>query len=462
MQQSTYLFYDIETTGLNCCFDQILQFAAIRTDLALNEIERHNIQVKLRDDVIPSPYALITHRISLDAMQDNNALNEYEAIKKIHQLVNQPGTISLGYNTLGFDDEFLRFSFHRNLLTPYTHQYANQCNRMDIYPITVTNYLYGNSHIKWPIINEKVSLKLEAINQHNNWVSGQAHNALVDVEATIALAKQLFKNQEMWQYLTGYFNKATDLQRLSQCPIAIESNNKKFRHALLIQGKFGYNNKFQAPVLHLGSHQQYKNQTLLLRLDQAKLRNVTADNIDEHCQVIRKKLGEGCITLAPQKRFMQQLDADRISEMNQNIQWLGDNVDLLFKIAEYYQTFQYDKIPNIDIDAALYELDFPSQQLLNQFKQFHRATVTEKLRMLESFTCPKRQQQARRILQRNFATIIDKEKTNYTDNCTDYKGNKLYDSNTALKEINEIERDHLDTEQISLLASLRTLLENKR
>ena len=40
---ATYLFYDLETTGLNPCFDQVLQFAAIRTDLSLNEIERHEI-----------------------------------------------------------------------------------------------------------------------------------------------------------------------------------------------------------------------------------------------------------------------------------------------------------------------------------------------------------------------------------------------------------------------------------
>ncbi len=28
---SSYLFYDIETTGLNKAFDQVLEFAAIRT-----------------------------------------------------------------------------------------------------------------------------------------------------------------------------------------------------------------------------------------------------------------------------------------------------------------------------------------------------------------------------------------------------------------------------------------------
>ena len=35
-----YVFYDLETTGMNPAFDQILQFAAVKTDLDLNEIER--------------------------------------------------------------------------------------------------------------------------------------------------------------------------------------------------------------------------------------------------------------------------------------------------------------------------------------------------------------------------------------------------------------------------------------
>ena len=39
----TFLFYDIETTGLSRAFDQILEFAAIRTDLDLNEIERFQV-----------------------------------------------------------------------------------------------------------------------------------------------------------------------------------------------------------------------------------------------------------------------------------------------------------------------------------------------------------------------------------------------------------------------------------
>ncbi|UCD77875.1 MAG: exodeoxyribonuclease I, partial [Desulfobacterales bacterium] len=180
---ASYLFYDIETTGLNKAFDQVLQFAAIRTDHQLNEIERHDIKVKLRPDVIPSPLAILTNRIPVS--EPAGGLCEYEATVQIHALMNEPETVSIGYNTLGFDDEFLRFSFHRNLLTPYTHQYRNGCRRMDLFPIAIVYWLYQRQVLNWPVINGKPSLKLEHLGAENRMVNGQSHEALVDVETTV-------------------------------------------------------------------------------------------------------------------------------------------------------------------------------------------------------------------------------------------------------------------------------------
>ncbi len=107
----TYLFYDVETSGLNPAFDQILTFASIRTDLSLNEISRDLITVKLRRDIVPSPYAFITHGLTKDEL--DGGVTEYQAALRIHTLFNTPGTISLGYNSLGFDDDFLRFLFYQ-------------------------------------------------------------------------------------------------------------------------------------------------------------------------------------------------------------------------------------------------------------------------------------------------------------------------------------------------------------
>ena len=53
-----YMFYDTETTGIETAFDQILQFAAIRTDDDLNELGCFNIRCRLLPHIIPSPIAL--------------------------------------------------------------------------------------------------------------------------------------------------------------------------------------------------------------------------------------------------------------------------------------------------------------------------------------------------------------------------------------------------------------------
>ena len=84
----TYLFYDIETTGLSKVFDQVLHFAAIRTDMNLREIERYEIKIKLNSDVIPSPAAMITHRMRCSELAKGT--HEYDAINHIHQWMNHP------------------------------------------------------------------------------------------------------------------------------------------------------------------------------------------------------------------------------------------------------------------------------------------------------------------------------------------------------------------------------------
>lgn len=275
----TYLFYDLETTGLNKAFDQVLQFAAIRTTLELKELERYEINIKLNPDIIPSPYALITHHIGLQPV--DGAISEWAALKQIHQYLNQPGTISLGYNTLGFDDEFLRFSFHRNLLSPYTHQFANQCSRMDLYPIAVMYYLFKSNILTWPKIDGKTSFKLDQLSLMNQLAVGRAHNAMVDVEATLALAQLFFQEKEMWNYLKDFFNKKIEQERLR--PL---SNNNL---ALLVDGRLAHQG-YQSVAVYLGQHNYYKNQTLWLLLDTSKFTQITRDDIATTTRVINRSL----------------------------------------------------------------------------------------------------------------------------------------------------------------------------
>lgn len=465
MTTKTYLFYDIETTGLNKCFDQVIQFAAIRTDLKLNELERTEIKIKLNPDVIPSPYALITHHIGIHATK--NDLTELEGIEKIHALINTPGTISLGYNTLGFDDEFLRFSFFKNLLPPYTHQFANQCSRMDIYPIAVMYYLYKPSVLRWPMIDGRVSLKLDNLNAENQLAEGRAHDAMVDVLATVALARKLFQEKEMWNYVTGYFNKKTDLERAAQLTNAFSIGNTHYKEGLCIQGKMGNKKNFQAPVLGLGQHRHYKNQSLWLMLDHEDLQKTTENNIADMTWVIRKKAGEDPLLLPTSERFFGALDPARQQRAQDNKAWLQKKPELLQKIADYHQHYKYPEVDNVDIDAVLYMQGFPTPQEDALYRQFHGATPDKKLNIADRFPNKHRREQAVRVVGRCYPALLQgDDKTvyeEYLDACfshdapalRDFKGSLKLTPAQAMLDIATIRKEReLSDEQEQLLQEL--------
>ena len=399
-KNTTFLFYDIETTGLNKCFDQVLQFAAIRTDSELNEIARYEITITLNSDVIPSPYAVITHRIGPSEFK--TGISEYEAIQKIHALLNTPNTISVGYNTLGFDDEFLRFSFYKNLLPPYTHQYANQCGRMDLYPITVLYYLFKPAQLQWPMQNDTVSFKLENLNAANHFFKGQAHNAMVDVEVTLALAKKLHQDKTMWQFVTDYFNKKTDESRLISCETDTEINHQKYKIGLMINGKLGSGSRYVAPVIALGNHLHYKNQTLWLRLDQTALLSCEKNKAIAESKVIRKRLGEPPIFLPLKDRYLSLLSDDRKHILDNTVHWIHENPDVFKAIQTHYQHEKYQEVPERDIDAALYDSAFPTNEEEKQYRAFHAAIPVEKESHIQHFSNDARKIQAMRIMGRHF------------------------------------------------------------
>ncbi len=468
----TYLFYDIETTGLSKSFDQVLQFAAIRTDLNLQELERHEFKIKLNPDVIPAPRALLTHRIGIEAAA--NGIPEIDAIRQIHALLNEPGTISVGYNTLGFDDEFLRFSFYRNLLPPYSHQFANLCQRMDLYPITVMYHLYKNDIIKWPIIEDRLSLKLENLNRANNFVPGRAHDAMVDVEITLALARRFIQAREIWDYISNYFCKNTDSERFEKLPIQFMLADQEHYHGLMILGKFGAKENYQAPVLYLGESSTYKNQKLWLRLDTDNLPLLTEDSIYDNTWVVRKKLGEPPFILPPAERFLKHLSPKRLELAQANRLWLQQNPVLFQKIIDYHRAFVYPVFANTDIDARLYLNGFWNDEELEFCRRFQRGAPAEKAVMTEKLPNSNLKSLAIRLLGRNYPDHLTPELKQQFDHylqqlnreendaLIDFKGNKRLTAKLALLEIDAVRTaGGLDLEQQELLTGLENYLKIK-
>jgi exodeoxyribonuclease-1 len=466
----TYLFYDIETTGLNKAFDQVLQFAAIRTDEELNEIDRHEILIRLNPDVVPSPHAIIVHGLSI--AQLDKGIPEAEAIVKIHRLLNTPGTISLGYNTLGFDDEFLRFSFYRNLLPAYNHQYANQCGRMDIYPLAALYYLFHDQAIQWPSINGVTSLKLENLNAVNHFAEGAAHDAMVDVLATVELARRFKVEKKLWDYALGYFDKETDTARIGKLSSAFSIHQQTFREGILIDGIFGAQQFYQSQVIALGRHNHYKNQTLWLRLDHQDFSATNLNEFLEQTWVVNKKPGETGLLLPISERFTRYIDAPRQERINRNRQFLIEHPDLLIELARHHRDYTHPKIPNIDESAALYQNGFLLPHEIQLCNEFHQRDVNGKIALLADFHNPCLQALATRYLGRlnpeklptNYQRLYGEYLANVNpENCEeamiDYRRKQRLTPRSALMEINALQTDSALTQhQQQLLADLKNYL----
>ncbi len=462
----TFLFYDLETSGLNKAFDQVLRFAAIRTDLTFQEVERHEVSIRLRPDVIVSPRAMLTHGLSVTDCRQG--ITEYEGARRIHRWLNAPGTISVGYNTLGFDDEFLRFTFHRNLLPPYTHQYANGCRRMDILPMAVIYRLYADGVLTWPRINDKPTLKLEHLNAANQLAGGKSHDAMADVEATVALAKCLARKEEIWSYLCGCFDKQIEAQRIAELPHGFDKGPDNHRKALMISHDLGAEADYQAPVLSIGHSIPYSNQTLWLRLDLPALQDTTSNSVADTAWVIRKRVGEPPIILPPHERYWQRMSPERRQIAGENLAWLSARPDLFSDIISYHRQYRYPEIPDLDPDAALYQMGFPTRAESELCRRFQAAPLFEKAAVAHQFQRRELRELALRILWRNHPDAIDRKpdalwetylnRVNPTvkeEALLDYRGEKRLTPIMALEDIAAINaQDALEPAQRRLITEL--------
>lgn len=386
--QPTYLFYDLETSGLNPCFDQVMQFAAIRTDFNLNEIERYEWLVQLKPENIANPYAIITHGLSPKDCE--TGITEYKSTQQIHELLNVPGTLSGGYNTLGFDDTFLRFSFYRHLLTPYTHQFKNDCGRFDIYPLTILYYLYSDIEINWPTNGDgHISMKLENLNTANKLAKGNAHEAMCDVEATLALAKLFKLEPKRFDYAMGFFDKKTDLQRVNQIQTKL---------TIAIEGKLGARNQYQSLVTSIGQHQHYNNQSCWLCLDTIDFSETDPNELTEKSRCIKKRAGEAPFMLPALDRFLEKTSSDKISLAEKNLQWLEEHPKQAQQLKDHYQTETYPVVETADCFAQLYQMGFPDYHDNNLMLSFHKSNENKKEQIATQFNNKIYNQLAQRLL----------------------------------------------------------------
>ena len=194
--EQNFFFYDLETSGLNPRTDRIMQFAGWRTDTDLNPIgDPVNLLVKMSEDTLPSPGAVMVTKITPQStLQDG--FTEAEFCKYVTDEIFTPGTVAIGYNSVRFDDEFMRNIFWRCFYDPYEWQWKDSRSKWDLLDVVRMTRALRPEGINWPFTEDgKATNRLELMTKENNISHEHAHDALSDVEALISVTRLIKEKQ---------------------------------------------------------------------------------------------------------------------------------------------------------------------------------------------------------------------------------------------------------------------------
>lgn len=366
---NTIVWYDYETFGASPAWDRPAQFAAIRTDEDLNEIEEPiELFCKQSDDYLPHPQAvLITGIVPQDCQ--NKGLSETDFIGRINDVFSQPGTCSAGYNSIRFDDEFTRYGLYRNFYDPYAREWQGGNSRWDLLDVVRCAYALRPEGIVWPEHEDgRKSFKLEHLTAANGLDHGKAHDAVSDVRATIALARLIKDKQpKLYRYLYGLRQKA-------QVGALVDVlNHKPLVH---ISGMFPVEQGCMAVVVPLCWHPSNKNSFIAFDLhqDPTPLFELSAEEIQQRVFTRSADMPEGMTRLplkeihinkAPVLAPANTLTPDQAARWNlsgetlrRHLAQIKNNGDLTAKLHQVFSGREF--APTTDVDSQLYDAFFPS------------------------------------------------------------------------------------------------------
>ena len=283
---TSIFWYDYETTGINPRCDRPLQMAGLRTDFDLNEIDEPvNLYCQPSDDILPHPAACAITGITPGQLAEHG-LSEADFMTRVHAQLAAPGTCGAGYNTLRFDDEMTRYSLYRNFFDPYAREWQGGNSRWDLIDVVRAAYALRPDGIVWPMDEEgRVTLKLERLTAANGIDHGNAHEALSDVRATIALARLIREKQpKLYDWLFNLRSKQKVLDQI-----------RLLQPMVHVSGRFSAMRNYVGVVLPLAWHPRNKNALIVcdLQLDPQGLLDLDAETLRQRLYTRREELAEG-------------------------------------------------------------------------------------------------------------------------------------------------------------------------
>ena len=383
MNEETLLWYDLESFGLETDKTRIAQFAAIRTDLDFNLVaEPINIMCCLAPDYLPTPEScLVTGQTPQQV--NTEGLVEAEFISIIHKEFMQKNTTVVGFNNLNYDDELIRHTLYRNLYSPYEREFGDGRTKWDILPLARAVHDLRPEGInffhKTPKGNPQ--LKLTTLTEDNKIEQVGAHDALVDVYATINFAKLVkTKQPALYNYFFKNRTKAAIKKTLSEL-----KNNKILLHT---DQSHTNNYGFTRPIFLLTTINEKTNNVYYFDLTQDAndlLKDFNTSNEVKGLGIL--KLNKcPCLTaismLEKEVELQNRLNID-MAKYRKNVEILMNHPELEDIILSKEKPYEAEEK---DIDFNLYSAGFPSYEITNEYKRIQKADKKDKIKMASAST----------------------------------------------------------------------------
>lgn len=355
---NTFYWYDLETSGTDPKWDRIVQFAGVRTDEDLNVVgDEYCTYVRLPDDVLPKPDASMVTGIT-PQLTHYKGISETAALIEINRIFSEPNTCVVGYNSLRFDDEFIRYAMYRNMMDPYAREWRNGNSRWDMLDLVRASGGLRRDGINWPEDEEGLPVyKLEELTKANGIDHGNAHDAMSDVHATLAIARLIKKKQpRLYDY---YFN----LRHKKNVRALLEPFGAQM--CVQVSGIYPRHRSGVAPIVSIARHPTNSNSVLVVDLaeDVESLLDMTAEEISAELfkmgsnqrPPLRELRLNRCPFVAPIEVLSEEnqmrlgIDLKLAKERARRLKQPG----LSEKLMRVYAGSR--PAPNADVDAALYD-----------------------------------------------------------------------------------------------------------
>ena len=336
----TLYFYDLETSGINPRSSRIMQFAGQRTDLDLVPIgDPDNIIVKLSEDILPDPDAIMITGISPQQTLADGII-EADFLDYFHKKIALKGTIFAGFNTIRFDDEFIRFTNYRNFYDAYEWQWQDQRSKWDILDVVRMTRALRPDGINWPFTPDgKASNRLELLTSVNRLDHFNAHDALSDVNATIAVARLIKQKQpKLFDYLLSMRDKNAIAK--------LVNSSEPF---IYTSGRYSAEFEKTTVVISIASHPVQKGSVFVydLRYDPAPFADMSPEQLAE--LMAKYKFEEGDLRLpvkqlqfnkCPAVAPMNVLDMASKNRLKIDTEIVNNNLQKLAKIEDFGDRIQ--------------------------------------------------------------------------------------------------------------------------